>query len=207
MAHSRALAMIGGHLALDFANTAGWHASEDPIEHLPVYHDLVAWARSAGAISARTASGLRREADRRPREAARALRRAIALREQIYRVFAAIAQRRQPPTRDLVHLHAARASALRTARPSWRGDGVELRWPDDPSDLERPLHPVALAADALLAAPPLGRLRQCGNHPCGWLFIDTSRNGTRRWCSSGECGNLSRVRRYRARRAARRPAG
>jgi predicted RNA-binding Zn ribbon-like protein len=202
MAHGRALAMIGGHLALDFANTAGWHASEHRIEHLPGYGDLVTWARRAGALSARAAAGLRRTAQRRPRQAEGARRRAVALRERIYRVFAAIAQGRAPSAEDLVALHAARTAALRAAALRWRGTGVGFDWPGDAADLDRPLYPIALEAAALLGALPAGRLRQCGNHPCGWLFIDTSRSGRRRWCSSQECGNISRVRRFRARRSA-----
>ena len=202
MAHGRAIAMIGGHVALDFANTAGWHASEHRIEHLPGYGDLVAWARRTGVLSARVAAGLRRAAQRHPRQAERARRRAIALRERIYRVFAAIAQGRAPSAEDLVGLHAARAAAIRRAAPRWSGTGVELHWPEDPSDLDLPLHPIALAAASLLGSIPAGRLRQCGNHPCGWLFIDRSRSGARRWCSAQECGNISRVRRFRARRSA-----
>jgi predicted RNA-binding Zn ribbon-like protein len=204
MAHGRAIAMIGGHLALDFANTAGWHASEDRIEHLPDYEEVAAWARRAGVVSARAASRLRRHAARRPRQAARALRHARALRELLYRIFTAIARQRRPSGEDLIQLHAEQAAALRQGTPHWGGAGVEIRWSDDPPDLERPLYPIALAAGALVASPPPGRLRQCGNHPCGWLFIDTSRNGTRRWCSSEECGNISRVRRFRARRAPQR---
>jgi predicted RNA-binding Zn ribbon-like protein len=201
MAHGRAIAMIGGHLALDFANTAGWHASAHRIEHLRDYGEVTAWAQRAGAVSARAAAGLRRRAAQRPRDAARALRRARVLREVIYRVFAAIAQHRRPPAEDLARLHTAQATALRKGAPHWGGSGITIHWPEDPSDLERPLYPIALAAGALVASPPLGRLRQCGNHPCGWLFIDTSRSGTRRWCSTEECGNISRVRRFRARRA------
>lgn len=204
MAHGRAIAMIGGHLALDFANTAGWHASDDRIEHLRDYADLVEWAQRAGTITPRVARALRHQATLHPRQAARALRRARDLRELIYRVFTAIARNRRPPAADLGRLHAAQTAALRTGTPHWGVTGVEVRWPDDPSDLERPLHPIAVAAAGLAASPPFDRLRQCGNHPCGWLFVDTSRNGTRRWCSSQECGNISRVRRFRARRSPRR---
>jgi predicted RNA-binding Zn ribbon-like protein len=76
-----------------------------------------------------------------------------------------------------------------------------------------------LAADGTLASPNLGwtafcdllvpplvalgtarpRLRACGNRRCGWLFIDRSANGRRRWCDPLACGNRMKVRRYRAR--------
>lgn len=201
MTHGRAIALIGGDLALDFANTVGWHAGEDRIEHLPEYAEFVLWAARAGAVTAARAAALQREAQRHPSRAGRALAQALRLRETVFRVFGAIAQRRTPPAADLLQLHRARVDALRKADPRWSGTGMVLEWPDDPRDLLRPLYPIALAADALLTAPRLARVRQCGNHPCGWLFVDTSRNGTRRWCSAEECGNITRVRRYRSRRA------
>jgi len=194
------LPLIGGHLALDFANTAGWHAGPARLEHLTDYGELVGWARHAGTISASEATALAREAEEDPRGAARTLERVIALREMVYRILAAIAARRTPTAGDLAGLHEARVRSLRAARPEWR-DGLALRWGAKPVDLLRPIHPVVIAAGTLLESEPLARLRQCGNHPCGWLFLDRSRNGTRRWCSSDDCGNLTRVRRFRDRRA------
>ncbi|HEX7048797.1 MAG TPA: CGNR zinc finger domain-containing protein [Longimicrobiales bacterium] len=195
-------AFIGGHIALDFANTVSDHASESPRERLTGYADLVAWARRTGSLSAADARALEREARRHPERAARALETTITLREAVYRVFSALAHHRTPDSDDLAMLHAARVRALEAAEPEWQQDrGLVLRWPNSPVDLARPLHPILLAACELLESPDLERLRQCGNPPCGWLFIDRSRNGSRRWCSSADCGNLSRVRRFRRRRA------
>jgi predicted RNA-binding Zn ribbon-like protein len=194
------VALIGGHLALDFANTAGWHASAERLEHLSDYGELVVWAEHAGALADSETAALVREGKRHPERAGRALEHAVAVREAIYRIFAAISQSRSPAPGDLAVLHQARIKALRAATPQWRADaGLELRWTADPPDLLRPLYPIAIAAGELLESESLTRLRQCGNHPCGWLFLDRSRNGSRRWCSSDECGNVSRVRRFRER--------
>jgi predicted RNA-binding Zn ribbon-like protein len=194
------MALIGGHLALDFANTAGWHASTDRLEHLTAYGELVAWAEHAGALPASETTSLLRVSKRQPERADRALGHAVGMREAIYRVFTSIAQSRNPAPEDLTELHQERIKALRAARPQWRADaGLELRWTAEPPDLLRPLYPIATAAVDLLELEDLTRLRQCGNHPCGWLFLDRSRNGSRRWCSSAECGNVSRVRRFRER--------
>ena len=57
---------------------------------------------------------------------------------------------------------------------------------------------VALAATELLAGDHLHRVRECEGRNCGWLFLDTTRNGTRRWCTAEECGSLARVTRFRA---------
>jgi predicted RNA-binding Zn ribbon-like protein len=195
------IALIGGHPALDFANTAGWHASEDRSEHLTSYAEVLAWARHAGVLPAERLASLERDARRDPSRAARALRRIVELREVVYRVFTAIALGKAPAPEDLASLHEARTAALARAVPGWTRHGFILTWPDAPIDLLDPIHPVMIAAGELLAWPDRERLRQCGRDPCGWLFLDRSRNGSRRWCSSAECGNVTRVRRFRARQA------
>jgi predicted RNA-binding Zn ribbon-like protein len=201
MSGAGSIALIGGHLALDFANTAGWHASDERSEWLTDYGELIAWARHAGVLSAADAKTLERESREHRTRALRAWEATIELREAVYRTFAALAQHRRPAAEDLARLHEARVRALAAAEPDWRGErGLGLRWPAKPADLARPLHPIMLATGQLLESPSLERLRQCGRHPCGWLFIDRSRSGTRRWCSSAECGNISRVRRFRTRR-------
>jgi predicted RNA-binding Zn ribbon-like protein len=63
------------------------------------------------------------------------------------------------------------------------------------------LAPIAWSAADLLTGPRAQRVRQCADEKgCGWLFIDESRAGTRRWCSMGECGNRAKARRHYLRR-------
>jgi predicted RNA-binding Zn ribbon-like protein len=199
MSGAATLALISGHLALDFANTAGWHASDHRNEWLTEYEDFIAWARHAAGLSTKEATALLQLADKHPGKAEQALAKVLQLREADYRVFAALSQGRLPAQADLDQLHSARIAALEAARFTPGPDGRPvLAWPSDSTDLLRPLYPVLVAATDLLGDDDLKRLRQCGNHPCGWLFLDRSRNGSRRWCSSSECGNATRVRRFRA---------
>jgi len=191
---------IGGHPALDFANTAGWHAGAEPDERLTSPEAWAAWLGRDKKVPRAVLSTLAAEAAQHPARAARALRRIIARRELVYRIFAARARGRAPAGNDLAYLHRARLDALRAAEPRWRRGRYELQWIYPSGDLEAPVHPLMLAANELLDSPDLGRLRQCDNHPCGWLFLDRSKNGSRRWCSSAECGNATRVRNFRARR-------
>jgi predicted RNA-binding Zn ribbon-like protein len=86
------------------------------------------------------------------------------------------------------------------------GDGLRWEWPDGGGRLDSPLWPVGQAAAALLTSGDLSRLRQCGGDLCGWLFLDRSRNRSRQWCTMEDCGNVSKVRRFRQRHT-RRPAG
>src|SRR5262245_27834965 len=194
------MARVGGHPALDFANTAGWHASDERVEHLTSYQDWLEWLRGS-ELKSLPITQLAREAERHPNRASKALAEIIARREVIYRIFAAIAQGENPRAADVDALHLAQVEALRAAQPRWESGQLALVWRDGPSVLLAPLHPISLAARDLLGSPQLNRLRQCDNHPCGWLFLDQSKNGSRRWCSSGDCGNLTRVRRFRTRQA------
>lgn len=192
------LELIGGHPALDFANTAGMHASPARSEWLTDYGEVIAWARHAGIVTPAEARELEAVAAAHPRRAAAAWRRILELRETVYRLFASLAQHHAPAPSDLAALHAARVKALAAARPTWRS-GLVLDWSSAPDALGRPVYPLVLAASELLVSPERTRLKQCGRHPCGWLFLDRSKNGSRRWCSSADCGNITRVRRFRAR--------
>jgi len=171
----------GNDLALDFVNTVEGPRGEPPEkDHLRSYADLVAWARHAGALpeSARPARG-----DLAP---------ARELRAAIYDVFAALATGGRPPRAALAALLRVHADAVREGSLE-HGDWV---WTGRHRD--RPLWPIAVAAVDLLRSDRLDRLKMCGN--CCWLFLDRSRNGSRRWCSMDECGVHTKMRRYRAAR-------
>src|SRR5688572_29923827 len=85
----------GGALCLDFANTLG-DRPRNTEEHLHDWRDLVAWGEQAGVVSAPQAVALRTAGARNARESAKALAGAIAFREAVFRIFAAVAAGRQP---------------------------------------------------------------------------------------------------------------
>ncbi len=194
-----------GRLCLDFANTADWHRSARPEERLRSYADLLAWGRQAAALTAGEAERLLRAAQRRPADAADVLRRAVALREAIYRLFSALAAGRPPADADLAVLNAALAEALPRLRLAASEEGFVWTWAGDADALDAVLWPVARSAAELLTADERDRVRECADDNCGWLFLDMSRNRSRRWCSMEGCGNRAKARRYYARkkRAAR----
>jgi predicted RNA-binding Zn ribbon-like protein len=189
--------LIAGHPALDFTNTVGWHAGADQVEHFHLYADLLDWAADARVLTREHLAALGRKSAARPAAARAALRRAIEIRELIYRIFSAVAGGRTPARGDLERLHAERIEALRHATVQWSGALASTFAGCD--NLLTPVYPVVLSAVELLESDELAKVRQCANDPCGWLFVDRSRNGSRRWCSSSDCGNESRVRRFRAR--------
>ena len=75
----------------------------------------------------------------------------------------------------------------------------DLEWDPDGSSLERPLWPIVRSAAELLTSGELARVHKCASDRCGWLFVDRSKNHSRRWCDMKECGNVAKVRRYRTR--------
>jgi len=194
------MALLGGMLCLDFANTANWHRSEHPEELLNDYGDLVAWAIHTDIVNEGEAAVLLNEALLHPAEAAEVRERAIGLREAIYRIFAAIAEQQRPAVEDLELLNTEIQPALAHGRIVETGDGYTWDWADDRQTLDRILWPVARSAADLLASAQLDRARQCADERCGWLFLDMSRNRSRRWCSMEECGNRNKARVYYQRR-------
>jgi predicted RNA-binding Zn ribbon-like protein len=193
---------LGGDPALDFANTLGG-LRDGPWddEWLHDYADLAAWARHAGLLGAAKAAALTRRAAAHPRAAATAFARALVLREQVHRVMAALADGAAPPAADLAALLDAHRDAL--AHADLVAHGARLDWAHAGDDLDRPLWPVAHAAiDLVRSEERLARLKQCAN--CRWVFLDSSKNASRRWCSMAHCGTEAKVRATRARRRAAR---
>ncbi len=179
----------GGHLALDFANTVGGLRDDPPSaeeELFDSYDEVARWCARLGVISDREADSLRAAAGSDERAAKRALRRTIELRDELlYPIFRALADGEEPPAELLERLLEEERTALARARLTRIETAFDLRWPIC-DDLTDPLHPIVHAAIDLLTTGPLDRLGTCGN--CRWLFLDQSRNRSRRWCSMDECG-------------------
>ena len=192
-----------GRLCLDFANTLGDRPDVQPHEEtLHSYADLVAWSEAAGLVSGDEAAEFARAAARHPVGADSAFAQAIALREAIYRVFAAVAAEAESPADDLATVNAAIAEAMARARLVPAGGHFHWEWEREPSALGGLLRPVAWSAAELLTAEELHRVHECAGPDCGWLFLDMSKNGSRRWCSMETCGNRAKARRHRERRHA-----
>jgi predicted RNA-binding Zn ribbon-like protein len=205
--HSPTIAGIrinGGRLCLSFVNTAAYGTDDAvAIEFAEEFADLVTWGLRVGLIARSQAARLRRGARGRPADAASVLTSAKQLRSAIRRLLrpAPAAGHRAADLRLLagdLSRHGGRLDL--TATPS----GVRFRASGD--DLAGWLvGPVAISAADLLTSPDAGRVRMCPGDGCHWLFLDDSRNGTRRWCSMASCGNRAKTRAHYARLTARTP--
>jgi predicted RNA-binding Zn ribbon-like protein len=209
---------LGGVLCLDFANTLEPRGGPPPVavppevdlrDELETYDDLVGWAVHKQVIDEGTGLSLLDLADRDPAATAAVLAQAWVLRDVIYRAFWAIAQGESPATTDLKALMETYVEAAAHAELVDAGGQVVWEWPTHGASLASPCWPVALSAIDLLQHGDRSRIRVCpgpGRPPlaCAWLFYDTTRNGSRRWCSMADCGSATKIRRQTARRRATR---
>lgn len=194
------LKLLGGRLCLDFANTVDPRHGDHQREYLADYSDLLRWGRRAGALGEGEERRLLEEASLSPRKAAAAFGRALALREAVYRVFSALAHEGEPEAADLETLGVAYLDAMKHSRFVHKDQGFEWAPIDEDDALDRPLWSVARSAADLLVSGDLGRIKECpGSDDCGWLFYDSSKNASRRWCSMEGCGSRVKMRRMYAR--------
>lgn len=187
--------LIAGNVSLDFANTVDWHDSARPDELLTSYSDLVRWSRHAGILSEGQSARLLAQAQDSAEAADAVFARAIALREAIFRVFSAVIAGQSPGSQDLDTLNSEVSVALARMRVARIHEGFRWEWADEEA-LDQMLWPVAKSAADLLTSPELSKVRKCLGFPCGWLFMDTSRNQSRRWCDMKSCGNRAKARRH-----------
>jgi predicted RNA-binding Zn ribbon-like protein len=185
----------GGHLALDFTNTVGDRGAR-PVEHFHTFGDIVAWADARGVVSKQEAGALRQHAAANPDAARRAWRSAVTLREAVYDVLTAVAARRKPKAADLDVLNAAVRMTFQRAALAATGTRFTLETPAD-RGLEVVLAPVVRSTVDLLTSDALSQVGRCADDECQWLFLDTTRSRTRRWCDMKSCGNRHKVRRFR----------
>jgi predicted RNA-binding Zn ribbon-like protein len=199
MARARLPRRVTGVLCLDFVNTADYLATDHPSDYLVDVAVLVDWAVDAGAVDAGLAASVRVWVGEHREEAERQFAGLLARREALYRVLRARLPAGPPaggrdPRLVAGWVAAARAHAvLVPGRPHWRWE-----WPAE-ATLRRVGWPVAASAGDLLTGGGVDHLGVCDNPGCGWLYVDTTRNHSRRWCSMELCGNAAKSRRHAAR--------
>lgn len=187
-------------VCLEYTHTVGWAERDRSDDELTSYGALLAWAEREGVVDKAQRERLGQAAEARPNEAAGVLARAVDLREVIYRIFSAVGRDELPAESDVQELNALLPDASK-----WRGvvpvaTGYEWGWLEDPNcPLDRVLWPIIYSAARLLTWSELGRVKLCRAHDCGWLFVDSSRNRSRRWCDMSDCGNRAKARRFRER--------
>lgn len=196
MMESRAasLSLVGGALALDFANTASDRGTPRAAEHLREPRHLLEWAAHAGAVRPDDTERLRGALSGPGGPGL--LREALGLREAVYSIGRDLAAGAQAPRPAADALLRAAHGALAEARLWPDADGrYRLDFSGAPAAAAL-LGPVAWSMIVVMAEGGFDRLKQCPG--CGWLFRDRSKNNSRRWCDMATCGNVAKGRRHRA---------
>lgn len=189
-----------GHPVLEFTNTVGNHASEHPGETLFNYGDLLAWIENVRLMREERIQSLGHKAATQPKESTAIFAKSLQLREAIYRIFVAKTKGKSPAEEDLRILNSVLARLTSGAQIVYRLGKFEWGWNFDENALEAPLSIIALSAIDLLTSENLKWVGQCADEEgCGWLFVDTSKNHSRRWCDINDCGNRAKQRRYQQR--------
>ena len=198
--------IIAGEPCLDLINTLDNRPSpERHKELLSSYRDLADWALQAGVMAAQQRTGLLRAAEAHPNAALTALRKAVELRECLYRIVSNRLKRRRPAPGDMTLFNRFLSEALTNLQVQPDRSGFRLDWPPTfESTLDSLLWPVVKSASDLLTSSELEMVRECGSPSCRWLFVDRSKNHSRRWCDMKVCGNRLKARRfYRRQRSPR----
>jgi predicted RNA-binding Zn ribbon-like protein len=194
------LEFVGGSLALDFANTGSERVEGGVVlERLRSYADVVTFAQRMELVGEERGKRLLEEAARRPADAARVHAQAIGLRECIFRVFTAVATGGRPADGDVEELNGFLAEGMRHRRLERDARCCGWSWSAGEEPLAQMLWPIAHDAAELLVAGQLERVKRCEGGTCDWLFVDLSRNRSRRWCDMKDCGNRVKARRHYAR--------
>ncbi len=197
---------VANNLSLDFVNSVSGRRGldeADPLDYkvlndkLGNYSDLIDWAHKAGIINHSRAEQLNRFAKENPKAAHKVYKHAVVIREAIYRIFISLIKGEKPEIEDIGLLNKECSRAREHQK--LRFDSGTFKW-----DLELPgndpeyiVWQIALSASELLTSGNLHRVKECFGDDCGWLFLDTSKNGSRQWCSMKDCGNLAKVKKFR----------
>ena len=192
---SRTIVAPRRDLCLDFANTRYSRGSE-PVETVHDFPEMVRWCDANAMLGREASERALQWSEKHGRDAAAIFDDAMALRETIYRICFALADGKTPEARDVAAINASLDRAPERRVLAYHEKTFGWRIDRDAFSAAGLLAPVLWSAGDLIVSPDLTRLRHCLNDKCGWLFMDDSKNGSRRWCSMQSCGNRAKAHRH-----------
>lgn len=184
----RTFQFIAGNLALDFVNTVAFRG-ETPRDDLSTADQVRRWARSAGLLGERALLAIR----------TRQLDRIHAVREALHQLFQSLAGGSSPRPDALARVNRAFAAVAAKRQVRRAAGKLEWTWVTAVHDPDKVLGPILWSAMELLVSGQAPNVRQCEDATCGWLFVDRSQGGRRRWCRMSDCGNRAKARRHHRR--------
>jgi predicted RNA-binding Zn ribbon-like protein len=200
--------LSGGHPALDLVNSLDNRFRHDgPNEILVGYGELLRFLGESELLDTQQIRLLGKGASD---EAAQLTLRSVReLREAAAGVFYAAFEQRTPAPADIKALERYFLAASQHRELHWQTGAqghrhthanITWQWAASEADPKLPLWILSQSVSDLLLSEDLARVRTCDVDTCRWLFLDTSKNHTRRWCNMKVCGNRMKARRFQARR-------
>ena len=190
------LKTLGKQKAIDFINTVDWRGREHPKEYIKNYTDLIDWADHTELIDQTKAVTLREKASNDPLGASEIHQRTITFREAAYRTLYQISINDNPDTEDKSLIEVEMRKMYSQTRLDLSGNKLDLI---DEENLDHILSIIVKETIELLTSDEVARVKRCQSDECGWLFIDTSKNNSRKWCRMKSCGNRAKARRHYSR--------
>jgi predicted RNA-binding Zn ribbon-like protein len=190
--------LVAGHLALDFANTLDYRYDPDRlIDLLPSYERFLVFSRQSKII---TAAQMRKLLDGLSEiDSQRVLKEVIELREALYFLILSAVHGRIPGESHLRALNRFLSKARSVGEIGWHKRRFVRSFRDVTERPDGPLLQVIEAAVVLITSSDICNVRECSEKTCRWLFLDRSRNHSRRWCDMQLCGNRSKAKQFYAR--------
>jgi len=184
----------GGNLSLNFLNTVEYRHEEFAVDFIHHYLDLITWAHFADAVGDSQKELLQGLSQEKSNEAIKIYYEAIQLREAMYEYIINLINRENvdPVSMHIINQWISRAFSNLELHLVDRN--VVLDWNAEKFGLESVLWPIIKSFVDLVTLTNHKRIKQCSN--CGWIFVDNSKNSSRRWCSMEICGNRVKARRF-----------
>ncbi len=192
-------ARISGLDCLDFINTVNWHGSTDVNkwrDRLHEYVDIAWWAHYGGILNKKQLQSFLQSANKHPIKAKEALEMAREFRETFFRIILARIGGASVSRKDLLFFNVLVKEAMTGGEFMYKGNSFIWQWEYDYSNLLAPLYSVIYSAAQLLLSDQLAHIGVCANSGCGWLYLDTSKNKNRRWCTMQVCGSRAKAKEY-----------
>ncbi len=189
-------AKLGEKLCLDFVNTASWHESEKPIENLNDIETFIDWCAFMGIIDDSSKNQFYLYLSEDSFNNNQILNEIIEIREVIFRIFRNIAFNEEYKNEDMIKLINYLPKIYKDVDLTKNDYNFTIRIKPDAKNIISLIFPVIQSAIELLTQEDMNRIKICGGERCGWLFYDTSRNNSRKWCSMADCGNREKSKRH-----------
>lgn len=184
----------GGCLVFDFVNTVNTRKPAPEFEYLKTFDDFLVWSEKVGSLRGKRWHALRGYASLKPKLASVALSTAIDARENFYLLFSAIAAGRSPQLSVVNAFNEKLPRAFHKISIKFGSGKAEVHFKNEEMSLDEPLNSIIKSAFDTLTREDFHRIKECPG--CGWLFLDTSRNGKRRWCDMNVCGSRAKSLEY-----------